>query len=154
PTMRYAYDPLYRLTNAQGREHAGQAGMDQTSTPDGVPLPSPTDPQAMRNYAQRYEYDPVGNFLKMVHQVPDQKGQYQNAWTRTYTPDASSNRLLSTTVGDGSTSTTVTYVPDEAGNITKMQGGSLPTLDWNYRNELIHAVSSRGDSFFTYDAAG
>jgi RHS repeat-associated protein len=154
PTAKYAYDAIYRLINAQGREHTGQAGMDQTSTPDRVLLPNPNDPTAMRNYAQKYEYDAVGNFLSLIHQVPDAKGQWANAWTRTYTPDASSNRLLSTMVGDGSTSTTVAYLPDEAGNITKMQGGSLPTLDWNYRNELIHAISSRGETYFTYDAGG
>jgi RHS repeat-associated protein len=154
PTMKYTYDAIYRLINAQGREHAGQAGMDQTSTPDGVPLPNPNDLTAMRNYAEKYQYDAVGNFLSMIHQVPDAKGQWGNAWTRTYTPDTQSNRLLSTTVGDGSTSVAVTYLSDDGGNIKQMQGGSLSVLDWDCRNRLIHAVSSKGDSYFTYDAAG
>jgi RHS repeat-associated protein len=152
PTTKHTYDAIYRLIGAQGREHAGQASMDQTATPDGVPIPSPNDPQAMRNYAQSYSYDAVGNFLSLVHKAF--QGPTAAGWTRTYAPDATSNRLLSTQAGDGTTSTTVTYAYDLAGNMTSMQSGSLPTLDWDYRNQLVHAVGSRGQSYFAYDATG
>ena len=108
----------------------------------------------MRNYAEQYQYDDVGNFSRLAHAVPDALGQYQNLWSRTYTPAPTSNRLRSTLVGDGSSSTSVTYVHDKAGNVASMQSGSLPTLDWDYRNQLLHAVGSRGDNYFAYDSGG
>ncbi|HEX6839866.1 MAG TPA: toxin TcdB middle/N-terminal domain-containing protein [Polyangia bacterium] len=154
PRTRYTYDAIYRLIYALGREHTGQALPDQTSTPDGVPIPSPTDPQAMRLYAETYQYDAVGNFLAMIHAVTNAQGQFQNLWTRTYTPDAHSNRLLSTVTGDGTTSTPTTYSHDLAGNITAMSPAPLPTIDWDYRDQLVHAVSSRGDTYCSYDSGG
>ena len=33
----------------------------------------------MRNYKERYEYDPVGNFEQMIHQATN------GDWTRSYT---------------------------------------------------------------------
>lgn len=152
PTTKYTYDAVYRLINAQGREHAGQAVMDQTWTPDDVPIPSANDPQAVRNYAQDYDYDAVGNFLSIVHRAF--QGPTAAGWTRTYDVDAASNRVNQTQVGDGSTSVAVSYAYDLAGNIVAMQSGSLPTIDWDYRNQLVHASSSRGESHFAYDASG
>jgi len=154
PRTRYRYDAIYRLTYALGREHSGQALPDQTSTPDGVPIPSPTDSQAMRLYAETYQYDSVGNFLAMIHAVTNAQGQFQNLWTRTYTPDTKSNRLLSTVTGDDTTSTTTTYAHDVAGNIAAMTPAPLPTIEWDYRNQLFHSVSSRGDTYCAYDATG
>lgn len=154
PRTRYTFDAIYRLIYALGREHSGQALPDQTSTPDGVPIPSPTDPQAMRLYAETYQYDAVGNFLAMIHAVTNSAGQFQNLWTRTYTPDANSNRLLSTVTGDATTSTPTTYSHDLAGNITAMSPAPLPTIDWDYRNQLVHAVSTRGDTYCAYDGRG
>ena len=34
------------------------------------------DGQAMRRYTERYEYDPVGNFLQLIHQAAN------GNWTR------------------------------------------------------------------------
>src|SRR5207302_2006395 len=97
PSNSYAYDPLYRLTSAAGREHGGQAIPDQTTpVTKGAPLPNPNDVQNMRRYTQRYDYDPVGNFLSIVHQAF--QGPTPVGWTRTYDTEAASNRLRATTV--------------------------------------------------------
>ena len=61
----------------------------------------------MRRYTERYEYDPVGNFLRLIHQAAN------GNWTRAYAYDEpslieagkQSNRLSSTTVGAGTPET-------------------------------------------------
>ena len=55
---------MYRLIEATGREHIGQLAAPQTSWNDEgrVRLPHPHDGQAMRRYAEQYEYDGVGQF--------------------------------------------------------------------------------------------
>ncbi len=155
PTTTYTYDAIYRLTNAVGREHITQSTPDQTFTPPWITLPNPNDSTAMRNYAESYQYDDVGNFIAMVHAVTNNAGQYQNLWTRTYTTDAASNRLQQTILGNGTTANT-NYVYDDgvangAGNITTM---SATSLVWDYKNQLIQATTSQGTSHFQYDSAG
>ena len=68
----YRYDALYRLVEATGREHEGQAANGRTAQANGavvVPLraASPSDPKAMRRYVQRYRYDAVGNLTTLQH---------------------------------------------------------------------------------------
>ena len=70
----YRYDALYRLVEASGREHEGQAANGRTPrTSDAVVVPlratSPNDPKAMRRYTQRYRYDAVGNLVTLQHQA-------------------------------------------------------------------------------------
>ena len=65
PSSDYTYDALYRLLTAEGREHMGQVAQPATTWDDAfrVKLQHPQDGQAMRRYTERYDYDPVGNFL-------------------------------------------------------------------------------------------
>src|SRR5262249_11757812 len=101
PSNDYVYDALYRLIEAIGREHLGQAG--SPTSPDGFDgvqtrLPQPGDGNAMGLYLERYIYDTAGNFLAMQHRGtdPDSPG-----WTRNYAyqetsliePGKVSNRL-------------------------------------------------------------
>ena len=65
-TQRYEYDALYRLTNAEGREHAGQNATQPTEF-GASPSLHPQDGTAMRTYAEQYVYDVVGNILQMQH---------------------------------------------------------------------------------------
>ena len=60
---------LYRLIDASGREHIGQAGQPQTTWSDEfrVKLAHPNDGQKMRNYFEDYEYDVVGNMKRYAH---------------------------------------------------------------------------------------
>jgi hypothetical protein len=64
----------------------------------------------MRRYTERYDYDPVGNFLHVIHQAVN------GNWTRSYAyneesllePSKKSNRLSSTVVGSGAPETLTT----------------------------------------------
>jgi RHS repeat-associated protein len=163
PHCDYRYDPIYRLVEAMGREHIGQAGQPETSWDDEfrVNLPHPGDGQAMRNYTEQYVYDAVGNFEKLIHQAAN------GSWTRAYAynegslvePGKPSNRLSSTTVG----TKTEPYTYDAHGNMTSMP--HLTLMQWNYKDEL--GVTSRQamnatlpptqvpeTTFYVYDASG
>ena len=72
PVCDYTYDAIYRLIEANGREHIGQTASRLRSA-DGTGatidfagladlIAHPNDLQAMRNYTEQYEYDAVGNF--------------------------------------------------------------------------------------------
>src|SRR5262249_35668917 len=68
PVCDYTYDPLYRLTDATGREHIGQSVLPFTP-PDAnyrdfpfVGASQQNNLQALRTYTEHYDYDLVGNF--------------------------------------------------------------------------------------------
>jgi len=105
PDKNYTYDALYRLIEAQGREHIGQVA-EYEELPF-MNIPHPNDPQAMRRYSRAYEYDNSGNISQMDHTA--QNGN----WTRDYSYTAGKNRLASTVIG----ATTVNYTHDNNGNI-------------------------------------
>jgi len=163
PAGRYTYDALYRLIEAQGREHIGQTAFD-FNPPNGnyrdypfVGHRHPNDLQALRNYTERYEYDAVGNF-KVMHHL----GQ----WTRTYDYNEKSlieagkqsNRLSRTALGNG-LNRTETYTHDAHGNMTRMPhlGGAhpAPNMHWDYRDQLRQTdLGGGGTAYYVYDAAG
>ena len=151
----YTYDALYRLTDAQGREHIGQQAQPQLSHDDTprMNLPHPGDGQAMQRYTEKYQYDQVGNILKIIHTAS------KSNWTRTYkydepNPTQTNNRLTSTTVGN----VTERYKYDAHGNMTKMP--HLPKMEWDYQDQLKSIEkqvvnSGTGDkAYYTYDADG
>ncbi len=163
PHCDYRYDPIYRLVEAMGREHIGQAGQLETSWDDEfrVNLPHPGDGQAMRNYTEQYIYDAVGNFERLIHQAAN------GNWTRAYAYNETSlvesgklsNRLSSTTVG----ARTEPYTYDAHGNMTSMP--HLMLMQWNYKDELSatsrQAVNATPPptqvpetTFYVYDASG
>jgi RHS repeat-associated protein len=163
PLCDYAYDPIYRLISATGREHIGQVRKPETTCYDEsrIHLPDPNDGQAMRNYTEQYRYDPVGNLLALIHQAAN------GNWTRIHTnnepsliePDKNSNRMTSTTVGDA----VKTYTYDVHGNMTSMP--HLTLMQWNFKDQL--SASSRQavnpnpppckvpeTTFYVYDGGG
>ena len=166
PSNNYLYDAVYRLIEATGREHLGQVG--------GTPIPHshndapcvgllhPGDGNAMGTYRERYDYDAVGNFLQMQHRGTDPN---HPGWTRGYTynensllePVKHSNRLSSTTVGNGNV-ITESYSYDAHGNMTSMPHLSL--MQWDYRDQLqatARQVNNGGDSeitYYVYDSSG
>ena len=111
---------------------------------------NPGDPLAMRNYAQSYEYDEVGNILRTRHQAAG------NNWTREYAYQAASNRLILTRVGAN------TYVyPHHCrhGYVTSMP--HLQDLEWNFKEELASSArQKRADggtpetTYYQYDGQG
>ncbi|MCR9166573.1 MAG: toxin, partial [bacterium] len=84
--QRYEYDALYRLVNAEGREHAGQNAAQPTEF-GAAPSLHPRDGTAMRGYTEQYVYDVVGNILSMQHTAAS------GNWTRRYQYAANGNRL-------------------------------------------------------------
>ncbi len=167
PDAEYTYDALYRLIEATGREHLGQAGgapiphsaLDTLRTG----LPHPGDGSALGAYLERYVYDAAGNFLEMQHRGSDPA---QPGWRRSYAyneasllePAKQSNRLSSTTVGSGNP-LTERYVYDAHGNITRMPhlGGVFPepNMGWDYRDRLSQVdLGGGGMAYYRYDAAG
>jgi YD repeat-containing protein len=106
PACDYTYDALYRVIEATGRENVGQSTFDfdpPHSNDRDYPFVGAAqfaDLQALRNYTERYGYDPVGNVLKMFHRTAG------GGWTRAYAydeasriePAKNSNRLSRTTL--------------------------------------------------------
>jgi len=158
PHNDYVYDAIYRLVRAEGREHIGQVAQPETTWSDEfrVKLEHPQNGQAMRRYTERYEYDPVGNFERMIHQATN------GNWTRTYAyneasqlePIQRSNRLSSTIVGrtDGNLPPE-TYPYDAHGNMTAMP--HLPSMRGDYRDQLQQVdLGGGGTAYYVYDAGG
>ncbi|HEY0514657.1 MAG TPA: RHS repeat-associated core domain-containing protein, partial [Thermoanaerobaculia bacterium] len=165
PSADYAYDALYRLIAATGREHLGQpGGAPEPTSPTDAPrvgLPHPGDGAAMGRYRERYEYDEVGNFLRLIHHgEPHASG----GWTRSYRyeeasqiePSQVSNRLTSTQTGHHAAES---YTYDADGNTTAMPHLSL--MQWDFRDQLqAVARQAAGEdetqerTYYVYDAAG
>jgi RHS repeat-associated protein len=166
PAADYTYDPVYRLRAASGRENCAQsafsfapAGGDYRDFPF-VGAAQLRDPDALRNYFERYEYDSVGNFLRLRHEA--QNSQFE----RTYSYDSPSllepwlknNRLNHTTVRDGSLTLTECYRHDAHGNMTHMP--HLPHMAWDFQDRLrktSRQVVNHGtpeETFYVYDATG
>jgi RHS repeat-associated protein len=154
PDTDYAYDALYRLIEASGREHIGQAATPQPDWADAgrSTLPHPQDGTAMRPYTEHYEYDDVGNILSLAHRAAG------GNWTRAYTyeepsllePAATSNRLSRTRVGAGAAEP---YTYDGHGNVRSMP--HIAQLDWDHKDQLASTDrGGGGKTYFVYDANG
>ncbi|MBS1586682.1 MAG: VCBS repeat-containing protein [Bacteroidetes bacterium] len=163
PDNDYTYDALYRLIQAEGREHTG---LSSPPGPDGgwsdegrIGLsPLPSDYTAMRRYVQYYSYDEVGNMLEMKHTCTDSS---QN-WTREFTIGSGSNRLYEADVLY-SPVVTETYTYDNRGNLIDGMshlGNALlsPPENAMTYNELnrLEKVIVNGDitAYYQYDSRG
>jgi RHS repeat-associated protein len=178
PSNDYVYDALYRLIQAEGREHLGQGGAPiphsyndarrvgiLSANPPG--RFAPNDRSAMGRYTERYVYDAVGNFLQMQHARSDAAVP---GWTRRYgygeasliEPAKFSNRLSTTTVG---TQPDEVYAHDAHGNMLGMP--QLAEMQWDYKDQLrltrrqrvddddLDGVEHEGErTFYVYDASG
>jgi RHS repeat-associated protein len=162
PISHYTYDALYRLTQAKGREHAGQT-LYQPQVPKEIyrdhPFgkgPNANDLQAFRNYSERYTYDSVGNILAMAHEAK------AGNWQRAYEYATDSNQLLRTSLpseGNGALPTWGNYSYDAHGSMTQMP--HLPQMQWDYKDQLhtsARQVVNNGGTpettYYVYDASG
>ena len=175
PSNDYIYDALYRLIQADGREHLGQ---------DGALIPHsarrrrprrarchPGDGNAMGTYIERYVYDAVGNFLQMQHRGSDPA---HAGWTRGY------DYLEPSLIEDGSAAHSSrpataspapqlnpaaplpqieTYQHDAHGNMVRMPhlggGTSGPNMHWDYKDQLRQIdLGGGGTAYYVYDASG
>jgi len=146
PSTSYVYDAMYRLIEANGREHASLGVQPDGADPVREPLPHPNDAQAMRTYTERYTYDPAGNIRSMAHVAG------AGSWTRTYqyTPDA--NKLLSHSVPG--TPGTVAFTHDANGNMTAMPHLGTITFDHHDQMTAVDLGPGGGTSYYTYDGGG
>lgn len=156
PSAAYEYDALYRLTAASGREHIGQHTSPHVDHDDSPRMnhPLPTNTLALRNYAESYDYDAVGNVLRMIHHAGA-----SGSWTRGYDYQPNSNRVRATSLpGDAEGIFSASYPHDVHGNITRMP--HLPLMQWGFRDQLRASagqVVSNGSpetTWYVYDAAG
>jgi RHS repeat-associated protein len=156
PSAEYEYDAIYRLVSAKGREHIGQDASPQVDHDDSprMNLPLPTDSAAMRNYTEEYDYDPVGNILRMIH-----GGGTTGSWTRRYDHEETNNRLRATSLpGDAEGVFSAKYSYDEHGNMMRMP--HLPLMQWDFRNQLqasstqVFPNGTPEKTWYVYDAAG
>jgi RHS repeat-associated protein len=175
PSADYTYDAVYRLIEATGREHLGQAGAQPAPTSYNdkprVGLLQPGDGNAMARYLERYVYDAVGNFQELIHRGRDPA---RPGWTRAYAYDEASqlqhskhsNRLTSTTIG----ATAATYSSggdgyDAHGNMLRMP--QLHIMQWDFKDQLqmsqrqavnaddANGVQRQGErTWYVYDAVG
>jgi len=132
-----AYDPLYRLTSATGRECG-----DATEPPWANDLRC----QALdrtRAYAEAYSYDNAGNLLALRRQAPG------GGFGREYALVPASNRLASLSV-DGAA---YPYAYDDAGNVIGEAGRRLA---WNWAGRLTAFDPGGGapGARYWYEAGG
>ena len=165
PLCRYNYDALYRLIEAQGREHIGQnefqalaANLNLRDRPFvGAALTN--DLQALRNYTQRYRYDKVGNFQSFGHHTAN------HGWTRNYEyqetsllqSGLTSNRLSRTIVSDNPASNENYRYQDSQGRDVHgcMTAINSMALTWDFEDQLQQAdLGGGGTAYYVYDAGG
>jgi len=171
PSAGYTYDAVYRLIQATGREHLGQAG--GTPVPYSyndelrIRRPHPGDGNAMGTYVEQYVYDAVGNFLEMQHRGSGPVGSTRHyAYVETSLIEngiggaliKNSNRLSSTTLFNN-TPPVERYVYDAHGNMIRMPHlGSAypaPNMYWDYHDQLTQTdLGGRGTAYYVYDATG
>jgi len=173
PSVDYTYDALYRLIQANGREHLGQTGAPIPHSADDALrtlLPHPGDGSAMGNYRERYTYDAVGNLLSLQHVGSSAS---QPGWIRAYeyaetsliedgtagTSAKTGNRLTSTNLSGPPVPPVEHYRHDAHGNVTRVPhlGGSDPdpNLRWDHHDQLTQVdLGGGGTAYYVYDAAG
>jgi len=166
PSSDYAYDALYRLIEASGRENAAAVGAPphpEGKWPSGL-FPAPAlAPATVRTYTQRYVYDSVGNIISMEHRAPNFPGQPSGSWTRHYDyafndpAQPASNQLWKTWEGadawnsNNAINKTI-YRYDPHGSMLNL-ANTAPAQDmrWDWR-DMIRALDLEGggDAFYNY----
>ncbi|KWO87409.1 hypothetical protein WM32_10710 [Burkholderia ubonensis] len=151
PVSTYAYDALYRLVTATGREHPALSAGDGSSSDSDrfVPLPALNDGQALQNYTRRYRYDTSDNLVQIAHQgsVPA---------TIAITVSPTSNRAVDAALTADPARVDAFF--DANGNQIAMPG--RPSAAWRYDNLLACVTMiDRGASpsdieLYVYDSQG
>jgi RHS repeat-associated protein len=148
PHRSFAYDALYRLVRAEGREAATPLpSLENRSQPLRREIPHPNDLNAVRRYAENYSYDRSGNLLRVEHVAAD-----DGSWTASYDIDPMADRITAIRNG-GRSLVSSAFNYDDAGNALTL--GGLSGLTWDDDNQLVEVdLGGGGRAFYTYDAAG
>jgi RHS repeat-associated protein len=140
---QFAYDPIYRLLSATGRE------CDQApEAPPWLDQPRCTDLTRTRAYSQQYRYDALGNMLELKHQLAD------GARNRLFTTAAANNRLDTVTIGQS----VYRYAYDTNGNMLSEHQTRL--FDWDHSDRLkafrtqVAGSEPSVHAQYLYDAGG
>jgi insecticidal toxin complex protein TccC len=131
----YAYDSLYQLASATGREMAN-AGQQGSTPPAGATFDSAT----YTNYARQYCYDGGGNLTQIRHSAP----AVNNNYTTDITVSNRSNRALVSTFTTAPQQVDAFFTA--AGNQKQLQPGQV--LSWTVRGELaqVAPVTRNGEA--------
>jgi RHS repeat-associated protein len=148
PVSRYRYDSCYRLIEATGRENYNFTSAPRQIESDPAVAQFPvTDPTALRNYTERYEYDASGNIVRVRHIAN------RGSWTRHYGYAKTSNRLQRTWRGSN-VGAAIAYRYDAHGNTLNV-ANTPPAADlsWDYRDALKSVdLGGGGRAHYVYDA--
>ena len=158
PSSDYTYDALYRLITATGRENSA-APVPPPHAEGNWPSSAMPSSNSVNRYTQRYEYDGVGNFLRMEHKAFRGPGQGNGDWTLQYQPAVDSNRLARTWYGTAdwdhtAVSQRTEYRHDAHGSMLNL-ANTAPGLDvrWDWRDMIgTLDLQGGGDAFYNYDA--
>lgn len=143
----FAYDPLYRLSSATGRESSTQNQNDYLYA--DAPQAGSPNASNVRAYTRLYTYDRVGNITRM-----QQTGT--NAFTRNFVYNPGVNTVERINTGGASLIEDFTY--DAVGN--QITAGSTRNYVWNAVNRLMAYYNQAGSADptiyaqYSYDDGG
>ncbi|MDN2484179.1 RHS repeat protein [Kosakonia sacchari] len=146
PDNRYAYDSLYQLVSATGREMAN-AAQQSNNLPDFTSFDNAT----YTNYSRTYTYDNAGNLTKIQHSAPASGNNY----TTTMTVSDRSNRAVLSTFTENPADVDALFTA--GGQQKQLLPGQ--NLNWTPRQELqqVTPVTRNGEpddsESYRYDAA-
>ncbi|WP_228007837.1 RHS repeat domain-containing protein [Kosakonia pseudosacchari] len=146
PENRYAYDSLYQLISATGREMAN--AVQQGSS---FPPYSSFDDATYTNYSRTYTYDNAGNLTRIQHSAPASG----NSYTTSITVSDRSNRAVLSTFTENPADVEALFTA--GGQQKQLLPGQ--TLQWTARQELqqVTPVTRNGaaddSERYRYDAS-
>ena len=156
PLSDYTYDAIYRLLQANGRQHPGiNAATYRNNAKDGdfkqsKYFPLPSDASALETYQETYAYDDAGNLLTTKHAA-------SNSWVYVNEVMPDSNRFKTIGAQNGVVySFPVAY--DNSGNQKQLDINNAVDLSWNCCENLVSArIIERPDElddsdYYTYDS--
>lgn len=146
PVGKYEYDALYRLIKASGREKESLAA---PSSAIYVPEALPTNGKSntiMSNYSESYEYDALGNVLKLTHQ---DTSTGTGSWTRNYVYNTSTpNNYLQAVYTGGAPPPSAQFSYDAHGNLVEMT--HLEGMIWDFQDQLQATVKNDERTYYVY----
>ncbi len=139
---QFAYDPVYRLLSATGRESD-----DPPHSPPWTVIPRHTDITRTRAYAETYTYDANNNLTGLGHVSAV-------GYTRSFALDAAGSRLRRMTVG----TTPFDYTYDANGNMLSETASRHYTWDHSDRLSTFATQTAGAEpsvhAHYLYDATG
>jgi RHS repeat-associated protein len=141
----FEYDPIYRLTKADGRESDTQSGNNYLY--NDAPAPGSPNANNVRAYNRTYSYDKLGN-------VQNVKQGGTNGFTRNFVYNTGENTLQK--VEDSSSILIESFTYDANGNQLTTSGSR--NYVWSHADQLIcykNQVGTSNPTVFTqYDYSG